>query len=82
MTVGEWIAAGSLVLALVGGWTTLLLRLGARLKSIEDNHLKTLDSKIEALPCQEHMEALVAMTIRLEVAVERIEKAERRLNGG
>lgn len=85
MGTSEWIALGVLVGTLATGWAAILVKLATlnmRLKSIEVNHLPSLAKRLENLPCLEHMEEIVKLTIRLEAVVTRLELLEKRLSGG
>ena len=84
MAVNDWIMLAVLLGTLATSWATIqvkLATLSTRLKWIETNHLPTLTRHIEGLPCQDHLEAIVSVTVRLESAVTRLEKLEQRLNG-
>lgn len=84
MAISEWVALGALVGVLATGWAAILVKLATlntRLKSIELNHLPGLAKQLESLPCMEHMEEIVKLTIRLEALVARLELLEKRLRG-
>ena len=91
MTVGNWIVLITVLAGVAASgittWMTFRVKLAivatqleavtSRLTAIEINHLPTLTTTV-----QEHMEEIVKLTERMKSAVDRLERLERRLNGG